>query len=177
MPRICLIGLVGICFPRSQFSNLLPILVLALGIDDSLHALHRYKEERQAGKSPKESAQITLHRIGLAIMLTSVTTMAAFSANLFSDVAALRSFGIEAGFGILAAFLLTGMWTPLLRLSVDEWMEKKSMATTQDKTKHMVSVEKLQTVTKFDRKNTRCILDCSSSTTTHNSSFVGNVKP
>ena len=29
---------------RSQFSNLLPILVLALGIDDSLHALHRYKE-------------------------------------------------------------------------------------------------------------------------------------
>ncbi|DAC14242.1 MAG TPA: hypothetical protein D7I06_09305 [Candidatus Poseidoniales archaeon] len=134
---------------RSQFSNLLPILVLALGIDDSLHALHRYKEERQAGKSPKESAQITLHRIGLAIMLTSVTTMAAFSANLFSDVAALRSFGIEAGFGILAAFLLTGMWTPLLRLSVDEWMEKKSMATTQDKTKHMVSVEKLQTVTKF----------------------------
>ena len=26
---------------RSQFSNLLPILILALGIDDSLHALHR----------------------------------------------------------------------------------------------------------------------------------------
>jgi predicted RND superfamily exporter protein len=31
---------------RSQFSILLPILILALGIDDSLHALHRYKEER-----------------------------------------------------------------------------------------------------------------------------------
>ncbi len=35
---------------RSQFSNLLPILVLALGIDDSLHALHRYKEERNLAK-------------------------------------------------------------------------------------------------------------------------------
>ena len=34
---------------RSQFSNLLPILILALGIDDSLHALHRYKEERKNG--------------------------------------------------------------------------------------------------------------------------------
>ena len=32
---------------RSQFSNLLPILVLALGIDDSLHALHRYKEREE----------------------------------------------------------------------------------------------------------------------------------
>ena len=32
---------------RSQFSNLLPILILALEIDDSLHSLHRYKEERR----------------------------------------------------------------------------------------------------------------------------------
>ena len=34
---------------RSQFSNLLPILILALEIDDSLHSLHRYKEERRGG--------------------------------------------------------------------------------------------------------------------------------
>ena len=36
---------------RSQFSNLLPILILALEIDDSLHSLHRYKEERRGGAS------------------------------------------------------------------------------------------------------------------------------
>ena len=107
---------------RSQFSNLLPILVLALGIDDSLHALHRYKEERKNGKSPGESGTITLNRVGRAILLTSVTTMASFSANLFSDIAALRSFGVEAAMGILAAFLLTGLWVPILRLSVDEWL-------------------------------------------------------
>ena len=58
-------------------------------------------------------------------MLTSITTMAAFSANLFSDIAALRSFGIEAAMGILAAFLLTGLWVPLLRMSFDEWLEKR----------------------------------------------------
>ena len=58
-------------------------------------------------------------------MLTSITTMAAFSANLFSDIAALRSFGIEAAMGILAAFLLTGLWVPLLRMSFDEWLENR----------------------------------------------------
>ena len=78
-----------------QFTS---ILVLALGIDDSLHALHRYKEERILGKGPKESSQITLRFVGKAILLTSITTIAAFSANLFSDIAALRSFGIEASF-------------------------------------------------------------------------------
>jgi len=114
---------------RSQFSNLLPILVLALGIDDSLHALHRYKEERKAGKSAESAATITLSRVGRAIMLTSLTTMAAFAANLFSDIAALRSFGIEAALGIFAAFLLTGIWAPLIRLSLDEWLEKRGVDT------------------------------------------------
>jgi len=64
---------------RSQFSNLLPILVLALGIDDSLHALHRYKEERKNGASTHEATEVTLTRVGRAIMLTSLTTMAAFA--------------------------------------------------------------------------------------------------
>ena len=80
---------------RSQFSNLLPILVLALGIDDSLHALHRYREERASGASAPEASRTTLSRIGRAILLTSVTTMSAFAANLMSDIPALRSFGVE----------------------------------------------------------------------------------
>ena len=45
---------------RSQFSNLLPILVLALGIDDSLHALHRYKEERREGASPEQAVRTSI---------------------------------------------------------------------------------------------------------------------
>ncbi len=114
---------------RSQFSNLLPILVLALGIDDSLHALHRYKEERGKGNTPEDSGKVTVSRVGKAIFLTSITTMAAFAANLFSDVAALRSFGIEAALGVFSALVLTGIWAPLIRVSFDEWLEKKGKPT------------------------------------------------
>jgi predicted RND superfamily exporter protein len=131
---------------RSQFSNLLPILVLALGIDDSLHALHRYKEERNLGKSTTEAGKITVNRVGRAIMLTSLTTMAAFSANLFSDVAALRSFGIEAALGVLAAFLLTGIWAPLVRVSFDEWLEKRGKNATPKANHYFVNKERLQKV-------------------------------
>ena len=127
---------------RSQFSNLLPILVLALGIDDSLHALHRYKEERRNGASPEEAAHISVTRVGRAIMLTSTTTIVAFLANLTSDIAALRSFGIEAGFGVLSAFILTGIWVPLLRYDVDEWMESKGrLVDERDGIIHMVPKE------------------------------------
>ena len=127
---------------RSQFSNLLPILVLALGIDDSLHALHRYKEERKNGRSAESAATITLKRVGRAIMLTSLTTMAAFAANLFSDIAALRSFGIEAALGIFAAFLLTGIWAPLIRLSLDEWLEKRGIDTSTANSRNNKPTEK-----------------------------------
>ncbi len=118
---------------RSQFSNLLPILVLALGIDDSLHALHRYKEERKNKHSTTMSAEITIQRIGRAITLTSMTTMVAFAANLFSDIAALRSFGVEAALGIFSAFLLTGIWCPLIRMSIDDWLQAKGKEKTTKK--------------------------------------------
>lgn len=131
---------------RSQFSNLLPILVLALGIDDSLHALHRYKEERNLGKDATEAGKITVNRVGRAIMLTSLTTMAAFAANLFSDVAALRSFGVEAALGVLAAFLLTGIWAPLVRVSFDEWMESKGKNTTPEVNRKFIKKELLQDI-------------------------------
>ncbi len=110
---------------RSQFSNLLPILILALGIDDSLHALHRYKEERNGGKSTDEAVHISLSRVGRAIMLISLTTIAAFSANLISSIPALRSFGIEAALGVASAFVLTGLWAPLIRYDIDNWMQKR----------------------------------------------------
>ena len=127
---------------RSQFSNLLPILVLALGIDDSLHALHRYKEERKNGATPEEASHISVTRVGRAIMLTSTTTIVAFLANLTSDIAALRSFGIEAGLGVLSAFLLTGIWVPLLRQDVDEWLDSKGkLEEERDGIIHMVPKE------------------------------------
>ena len=110
---------------RSQFSNLLPILIIALGIDDSLHVLHRYKEERRNSKGIIPSTRITLDRVGRAILLTSLTTIVAFGSNLISNIPALRSFGIEAAAGVFAAFLLTGIWVPLVRLSIDEYLSKK----------------------------------------------------
>ena len=111
---------------RSQFSNLLPILILALGIDDSLHALHRYKEERRKGKSTEQSAHISLSRVGRAIMLTTLTTMSAFAANLTSSIPALRSFGLEAALGVASAFVLTGIWAPLIRYDIDDWLDRRN---------------------------------------------------
>ncbi|MCH1540220.1 MAG: MMPL family transporter [Candidatus Poseidonia sp.] len=143
---------------RSQFSNLLPILVLALGIDDALHALHRYKEERRKGKTSHQAGGITLARVGRAITLTSITTMAAFAANLFSDIAALRSFGIEAALGILAAFLLTGLWAPIIRVSVDDWLEERAKKKQMKSVTPLVNPDWLRNVTLQSGQRTNALI-------------------
>jgi hypothetical protein len=138
---------------RSQFSNLLPILILALEIDDSLHSLHRYKEERRSGMGLKDSTHISISKVGLAIMLTSVTTIIAFMANLSSSIAALRSFGIEAGLGVMCAFFLTGLWVPLLRLDADLWLQSKGkLVDEKDDTIHMIPKSWLSKVTRGSAK-------------------------
>jgi len=135
---------------RSQFSNLLPILVLALGIDDSLHALHRYKEERRNGADLLSSAHTSISKVGRAIMLTSLTTIVAFLANLSSNIAALRSFGVEAGLGVFSAFVLTGLWVPLLRLDYDRHLDRRGKLIEEKKDLvHLVPSKWLSNTTSF----------------------------
>ena len=144
---------------KSQFSNLLPILVLALGIDDSLHALHRYKEERRNDGSPHDAAHASLSRVGRAIMLTSFTTMAAFAANLTSDIAALRSFGVEAALGVASAFVLTGLWAPIIRMDWDLFLEKRgSLSEETHGQVHMIREETLTNVAEGASKNAAWVL-------------------
>ena len=146
---------------RSQFSNLLPILILALEIDDSLHSLHRYKEERRSGKTIQQACRVSISKVGLAVMLTSVTTIVAFSANLTSNIAALRSFGIEAGIGVMCAFFLTGLWVPLARLDIDQWLETRGKLEDEDPDKiHMIPKSWLSSVTTNSFKMYPLVIVC-----------------
>ena len=146
---------------RSQFSNLLPILILALEIDDSLHSLHRYKEERRSGKTIEESSHVSISKVGLAVMLTSVTTIVAFSANLTSSIAALRSFGIEAGIGVMCAFFLTGLWVPLARLDIDKWLQRRDRLEDEDPDKiHMIPKTWLSSITTKSFKMYPLVIIC-----------------
>ena len=96
----------------------------------------------------EKSAEISIKRVGKAILLTSMTTIVAFMANLTSGIAALRSFGIEAGFGVGAAFILTGLWVPLVRLDVDLFLQRKNkLKDEKSDTLHMIPKEWLSNTT------------------------------
>ena len=111
--------LLGLRF--SQYTFIAPILVLALGVDDAIHILHRYRADHYQG--PERALRISVRLVGTALLLTTLTTMAAFSANRISTVPAIRDFGVHVALGIAAAFILTTTFLPAIRLLVDRWLD------------------------------------------------------
>ena len=107
------LGLLGIPFSFLMIA-VVPLL-LGVGIDDTLHLLHRYEEERCRGRSGAEAIAIALRRTGRALVLTTLTTTAGFAALLFVPSPPLRAFGLLAALAMLSAFFVTVLLVPAVK--------------------------------------------------------------
>lgn len=106
-------GLLGI--PFSFLMVAVVPLLLGVGIDDTLHLLHRYEEERCKGRTGTEAIGIALRRTGRALLLTTLTTTAGFAALLLAPSPPLRSFGLLAALAMISAFTVTVLLVPAVK--------------------------------------------------------------
>ncbi|HXV77554.1 MAG TPA: MMPL family transporter, partial [Candidatus Polarisedimenticolaceae bacterium] len=98
-------GLVGI--PISLFSVTAAPLLLGLGIDDGLHALHGIRFHGSLRRS--------LHSVGPAITITTLSTCLGFGSLMLSRLPALRSGGLVIALGtglclVATIVLLPAVW-------------------------------------------------------------------
>ncbi len=102
--------------PVYTVTTLLPILILAVGIADSVHLLTHIRVE--AGRDPTVGKQqaIISGMTGMAapILMTTLTTAAGFLAMLTSDLLPMRYFGLFAAAGIIYAFIITILFVPAI---------------------------------------------------------------
>ena len=103
----------------SPLAQILPILLIGLGVDYSIHVTSRYREEVSGGASVDDSISRAIRTVGVALVLATVTTAVGFLTNLFSALPALREFGVLAAIGILASFLLMLTFVPAVRVILD----------------------------------------------------------
>ncbi|MFQ5744183.1 MAG: RND family transporter [Acidobacteriota bacterium] len=110
-------------YPSTQLSSMLPILMLALGVDFAIHSLHRHKligeahplwstDPRHAGLA---SAWPTVKGFFPALGLATITTIIAFGSALFSPIPDLEEWGVLAVFAIVSSYLLLGVFAVYLR--------------------------------------------------------------
>ncbi len=98
----------------NAMAALYPVLMVIVGTSDVIHLMTKYVDELRFGKSQRDALRITLKEIGLATFLTSATTAIGFATLLTSRVQPIRDFGINAGIGVLVAYVTVVTFTMAL---------------------------------------------------------------
>ncbi|MFQ5602120.1 MAG: MMPL family transporter [bacterium] len=77
------------------------VILVALGIDFSIHFVTHYEQALNAGHSPAQAIEKTYHTIGSALWMGGLTTGVAFLSAYFTEFSGLSELGIIAGAGLL----------------------------------------------------------------------------
>ncbi|MDX1690211.1 MAG: efflux RND transporter permease subunit [Acidimicrobiia bacterium] len=109
----------GIIGDFNELLQIIPILLVGLGVDYAIHLTSRYREEIGSGLDVVGAATRAARTVGVALVLATVTTAVGFLTNIFSPVTAIKDFGILATVGIGAAFILMLTFVPSVRILLD----------------------------------------------------------
>ena len=99
---------------------IVPIAMIALGVDFAVHAMRRYQEEKTLGYAPRRALQIGFAGVLGALGLAMLSDGIAFLSNVSSDIQAIIHFGIAAGIAVASSFLVLGIMVPLAAMRVDQ---------------------------------------------------------
>ncbi|MFL2944547.1 MAG: RND family transporter [Candidatus Poseidoniales archaeon] len=110
-------------FPQSQLASMLPILMLALGVDFAIHSLTRWRkialEDEDFSFNPQKAsfnaAWGSIRTLFPALGVATLTTVVAFGTATLSNIPDLFEWGILGPLGIIQAYLIMGVFCPILR--------------------------------------------------------------
>ena len=114
----------GVLGDLTEVAQIVPILIIGLGVDYGIHLTSRYRDEVGTGASVTTGATRAIGTVGVALVLATVTTAIGFLANLLSPIPALADFGILASLGIVSSFILMLTFVPALRVLLDRRAER-----------------------------------------------------
>jgi predicted RND superfamily exporter protein len=89
-----------------------PVLIVGLGIDYGIHLTMRHREELRRGTDIEGAVSNTIKHVGMALLLVTITTCAAFLSSLASPMAPIRDFGIIAAIGMVSCFITMVTFVP-----------------------------------------------------------------
>ncbi len=123
LPLVMLIGFMGwMGEPFGLLNQVYLALIPAIAIADAVHLVARFHEEsredlaKSGGLTPAQrDAAIarTLQAMGVACLLTSLTTMLGFGSLVTTEMGVLRTFGLYAAAGVGFAYLTVLVIVPL----------------------------------------------------------------
>lgn len=115
MGLLLFMGFLGVTGrPLSAMAALYPVLMIIVGTSDVIHIMTKYIAELRKGREKKDALQITIREIGLATLLTSLTTGIGFVTLLTTKIEPVRDFGVNAAIGVTIAYITVIFFTTAL---------------------------------------------------------------
>ncbi|MEW4490073.1 efflux RND transporter permease subunit [Thalassoglobus sp. JC818] len=91
----------------------LPILLSMVGLTDGVHLMVEIRRQRASGLSEKEAAKRGIQKVGLACLLTSLTTAIGFGSLSMAHHQVIREFGWACVLGVIVTFIAVITSIPL----------------------------------------------------------------
>jgi len=105
---ILTVGLLGLTgWKISNFFSLLPTLICAVGIAQSVHILLEFQRRLALSGDRNEAVKAALHKVGGPCLMAALTTAVGLGVMSVSDLRMLAEFGVYAAFGVLATFVFS----------------------------------------------------------------------
>ena len=99
---------------------IVPIAMIALGVDFAVHAMRRYQEEKAFGYAPRRALKVAFAGVMGALVLAMLSDGIAFLSNASSGIEAIIHFGIAAGIAAVSSFVVLGVIVPLAAMRIDQ---------------------------------------------------------
>ena len=90
---------------------LYPVLMVIIGTSDFIHMISKYIDELRLGHSQEEAIWLTMKDIGVATLMTAVTTAVGFATLVTSRVVPIQEFGVNAAVGVMVAYVTVLLFT------------------------------------------------------------------
>ena len=98
--------------PYNVVTALITALSIGIGVDYTIHIIHRFLEELEHGKSLIDATTETLSTTGSALIGSALTTALAFAVLLLSPQLPFQQFGLVTGITILYALIASIVVVP-----------------------------------------------------------------
>ena len=95
--------------PYTLITSIITALSIGIGVDYTIHVIHRYREEFARLRDPEQAAIRTLTATGLALLGSALTTALGFGVLIASPLAASQQFGITATITIVYSLIVSIM--------------------------------------------------------------------
>ncbi|MDB4061205.1 MMPL family transporter [Vicingaceae bacterium] len=104
--------------PLNMMTTLLPVIMLVVGMSDVVHLVSKYLEEIRYGRTKTVAIKNMLKKVGVATLLTSLTTALGFVTLIGVGMEPIQNFGIFTAVGVLLAFVLSILFIPAIFLNI-----------------------------------------------------------